>query len=74
MSRIVAVLALMAAFAVGFARPASAEFFGCNDQHASRSYTRTSHHYSPPHRTRHYASARMVRAGSQHASLDRSHW
>jgi hypothetical protein len=74
MSRIVAVLALMAAFAVGFARPAPAEFFGCNDQHSSRSYTRTSH-YSTPLRVRHYySSARMVRAGSRHASLDRSHW
>jgi hypothetical protein len=40
MSRIVSGLALGAlifALAAGFARPAAAEFFGCNDQHATRS-------------------------------------
>ena len=40
-------LALTFALLAGFSRPASAEFFGCDDQHRSSSYSRSSVLRSP---------------------------
>jgi hypothetical protein len=59
------VLALTAALTLGAAAPASAEFFGCNDNHrasySTRSYStpsRTYTRYSAPHRS--YATSRYT--------------
>ena len=55
-------LALMFAVTAGSVQPASAEFFGCNDQHRASSYSTRS--YSAPARrqysnqySQHYAAA-----------------
>jgi hypothetical protein len=40
-------LALIGAVTAGFAKPASAEFFGCNDQHRVSSYSTRSYSVPP---------------------------
>lgn len=73
-------LLLLVALMAGFARPAAAEFFGCNEQHASRaiSYSRSSygqahytHEFSAQSRMRHYS---YRRAGDRRSWNVRSQW
>jgi hypothetical protein len=68
MPRILGVLALAFTLIAGFVTPASAEFFGCDDQHASRSssysrssYTRSyTHDFAAQKHTRHSSPRRMT--------------
>lgn len=73
MSKIVGILVLTFTLLAGFARPASAEFFGCDDQHATRysrglSSTRSYTHDFAAQRSRH--SSRRV----AHSWSNRSRW
>jgi hypothetical protein len=77
MARIIGILALAVMVMTGFMKPASAEFFGCDDQHATRysrglsatrSYTQD---FAAQSRARHYSSRRVT---VSHAWSDRSRW
>ena len=69
-------LALLVALLTGFARPAAAEFFGCNDQHASRAVSQSRSSYAQAHDTRDYAAQSrhpplFISAGRRQAVLER---
>jgi len=73
MARILGVLALVLTLTAGLVRPASAEFFGCDDQHASRysrglTNTRSYTHDFAAQRSRH--ATRRV----SHSWNDRTRW
>ena len=79
-------VALVFALTAGVA-PASAEFFGCNDQHSSRTISYRAYQHAPVYRsTAHYthefaaqsrtsvSRSRVTFAGSQRYWHERTHW
>lgn len=77
-----AALALSVAMIAGFAAPASAEFFGCNDRTSTRTYTNPPQRYSRATTHEYSAQSRSqptyYRAGTKPTSRtswsDRSRW
>ena len=77
-----AALTLSVAMIAGFAAPASAEFFGCNDRTSTRTYTNapqrhtrsTTHEYSAQSRTRHTYYRAGTKPPPRTTWSDRSRW